>query len=337
MTHAATHHSITTVKRSEGRSSVAHAAYCAGLKMTDERTGLSHSYQRREDVHSVEVIGWRSTDPADLWNAAEAAEKRKDGQPARSSILALPHDLDDAARARIVRGYALHLRDRHNVAVMTAIHRPEKDGEGIEGLNDHVHIIETTRRVESGQLGAKVSEMSDRTQSRKEVQHRRAEWQRRVNAELAKAEKKDGVKRQRVDSSSLASRRLAGKTVRRPAKHDGPAITAMRRKDDSNAKQHDLSVFFGEARTDDGPPPLRSSGDTLADARRATDDAAGQHWMLSRALAREKAREAQEGRKRAEDAERQRKAAQRHEKQSKQITQQAKKRSKRVRDRGFER
>ena len=93
------HLSVKPVQRSAGRSSTAAAAYRAGKKIIDERTGEIHDYRRKSGVEDATIIlppeapGWAANRAA-LWNAAEAAEKRKDGTPAREYVVALPAELN---------------------------------------------------------------------------------------------------------------------------------------------------------------------------------------------------------------------------------------------------
>ena len=92
------HLSVKTVSRSAGRSATAAAAYRAGVKITDERTGEIHDYTRKGGVESAAVIlpdnapEW-ARDRAQLWNAAEQAEKRKNSTVAREFEIALPAEL----------------------------------------------------------------------------------------------------------------------------------------------------------------------------------------------------------------------------------------------------
>ncbi|WP_019742155.1 MobA/MobL family protein, partial [Pseudomonas savastanoi] len=76
------HASTKSIGRSAGRSSVAAAAYRSGTELVDMRTGLVHDYTRRGGVVSTEIMlpDGTSAERNALWNAAETAEKRKDGR-----------------------------------------------------------------------------------------------------------------------------------------------------------------------------------------------------------------------------------------------------------------
>lgn len=86
------HNSVKPVSRSSGRSACAAAAYRAGEVVHDQRTGLTHDYTKKADVDFTQLIGWSGT-RSELWNAAEAAEKRKDACVAREYEIGLPTEL----------------------------------------------------------------------------------------------------------------------------------------------------------------------------------------------------------------------------------------------------
>ena len=114
-----------------GASAVAGAAYRAGLDVTDLRTGERHDYTRKSGVVVSGILApadapdW-AQDPAQLWNAAEAAETRKNSVVAREFLVSLPHELTDEQRADLARDLTAHLVDRFGFAAMFAIHAPDK-------------------------------------------------------------------------------------------------------------------------------------------------------------------------------------------------------------------
>jgi ATP-dependent exoDNAse (exonuclease V) alpha subunit len=94
-----------------------------------------------------------------LWDEAERAEKRSNSRVAREYEMALPHELTQAQRLELVRGFAAGIADRHGVAVDFAIHAPHREG---DLGNQHAHLLATTRVIESGGLGEKAAiEWSD--------------------------------------------------------------------------------------------------------------------------------------------------------------------------------
>lgn len=100
------------VKRSAGQSAVTGAAYRAGERLQDERTGKVADFSRRgPEVRETLILAPSSApdwclDRQQLWNAAEAAEKRKDGRPARDVILGLAWELPPEEQRAIVAEFA---------------------------------------------------------------------------------------------------------------------------------------------------------------------------------------------------------------------------------------
>jgi hypothetical protein len=110
---------------------------------------MEHDYSKRTGVASSEILlppgaPARFGEREVLWNAVEAVEKRKDAQVAREVQLALPHELDTAARAVLVRGFVqAQFVDRGMIADV-AIHTPGEKG---DDRNHHAHVLLTTRAV----------------------------------------------------------------------------------------------------------------------------------------------------------------------------------------------
>lgn len=229
------HLSTKPVSRAAGRSATAAAAYRAGARITDERTGEIHDYTRKQGVeHSfiVAPFGVKSAyDREKLWNAAEAAEKRKDSRVAREFEIALPDELPEHERRRLAVEFARELVDRYGVAADVAIHAPSRDG---DERNHHAHILCTTRKVTQGEngellLGDKtVFELSDKKReslglgsSADELIEIREMWAQIANRSMGH------YTDQRIDHRSLKDQ---GITDRLPQVHLGPAVTQMHRR-----------------------------------------------------------------------------------------------------------
>ena len=142
------HLSTKPVSRASGRSAVAAMAYRAGVSLTNERDGLTHDYTAKRGVVHAEIVlpegveaAW-ARDRSDLWNGAEAAEKRKDARVAREFEIALPHELSAEERLAATREFAQGLADRYGAAVDFAIHAPHEES---DVRNFHAHVLMTTR------------------------------------------------------------------------------------------------------------------------------------------------------------------------------------------------
>lgn len=161
---------IKTFGRSDGSSAPGAAAYRAGERLRDERTGRIHDHSSRQDVlhkeivfpgrYSDSLLDW-ARDRESLWNAAELAETRKNARVAREYLVALPFELSHEQRIDLVRGFTQELADRYRFAVDVAIHSP-RDFPGSDPRNFHAHLLATTREVNTEGLGHKTTlEMGD--------------------------------------------------------------------------------------------------------------------------------------------------------------------------------
>lgn len=216
------HHSLRDIKRGQGQSAVKSAAYITGDSIFDARLGLTFGRPEKSGrVLAVGTVGpaGSSWTAGDLWSAAEKAETKSNARTGQTREVALPIELDEAAHKRLLNGFALWHRDTYGTAATWALHAPSGHG---DKRNTHGHINTTTRAVGMDaegrpQFGAKVRALGgNREQVATEIERGRAEWARRVNAELEKA-----GSRRRLDHRSHARRAEAG---------DGPALEASAHK-----------------------------------------------------------------------------------------------------------
>lgn len=222
---------MSVVSRSSGRSAVAAIAYRSGEKLTNERDGIAHDFERRYGVEHSEIIlpdgvnaAW-AMDRSSLWNAAERAEKRNDARVAREFVVALPHELSAEGRLDLTRAFAQDLANRYGAAVDFAIHAPHPDG---DVRNHHAHVMMTTRQVGEEGLGAKTyMERANKEllpqglpSTQMQLVDIRQSWEGMVNERLA-LEGHDI----RIDHRSHAERGLEIT----PTEHMGVAATSMQR------------------------------------------------------------------------------------------------------------
>lgn len=219
------HFQMKTLSRSEGRSATAAAAYRAGQKIEDERTGQTFDYSNRSGVLLAEVMtpDGHPMERAQLWNVAEAAEKRCNSVVAREFVVALPHELNREQQTELVKGYAQGLSERTGWAVDVAIHAPGKAG---DLRNVHAHLLCTTRTIERDPAGCPVAGSKTRgwdvrSSGSELLRSERSEWEQCVNRSLEAANRIE-----RVDCRSHAERQ----TGLAPQVHLGPTAMAMERK-----------------------------------------------------------------------------------------------------------
>lgn len=136
--------------RSKGHSAIAAISYRAGIKLVDQRTGLTHDFSDRDDVVFSEVLLPKDADTVFLdreilWNTVEAAEKRIDAQLCKDVVLALPKELDRVQQIELTRRFANAHFVANGLPTDIAIH---DHGDG----NPHAHILIPTRRLEGTQF-----------------------------------------------------------------------------------------------------------------------------------------------------------------------------------------
>lgn len=144
------HASFKQVKRADGRSSVAAAAYRSGTRLVDERTGEVNDYTRKGGVEHSAIFApagspsW-ATDRSQLWNAAEQKENRSNSMTARELEVGFPSEFNAAQRREAGSLIAQRLVEKFGVAVDIAYHEPGK----VEGdhPNYHAHILFTGRGI----------------------------------------------------------------------------------------------------------------------------------------------------------------------------------------------
>jgi ATP-dependent exoDNAse (exonuclease V) alpha subunit len=152
---------IDSITRTANSSAPAAAAYRAGEKIRDERTGRLHNHSRRNDVTHKEIMlpahldgqpmDWAKV-RASLWNAVERAETRNNARVAREIQVTLPAELSAERRLQMARTFSQEVADHYKVAVDLAIHDPRPSG---DPRNFHAHLLLTTREVTPTGLGAK--------------------------------------------------------------------------------------------------------------------------------------------------------------------------------------
>ena len=150
------------ISRSSGGSAVRSAAYNGRDAIEAERTGEVFYFRNRDAPEHHEVLlpanaAARFADAGVLWNAAEAAEKRKDAQVAREVVLALPADREVSTEDRIAlaRSFAETHFVSKGLAVQLDVHAPHGAEAESERANWHAHLLITTRRLEGDEFSAR--------------------------------------------------------------------------------------------------------------------------------------------------------------------------------------
>ncbi|MCQ0990582.1 MobQ family relaxase [Jiella marina] len=211
--------SAQIIGRKTGRSAVACAAYRSGEVIAETRTGQMHDYTRKQGITHTEIMAPQNApawmhDRAMLWNAVEAAERRKDAQLCREVQLSLPHELTADERRELVRGFVQKSFVDKGMIADLAIHQP---GPREDHRNHHAHVMLTMRELTGGGFGKKSREWNDRDR----LAEWRKEWEQHLNAALFRAGRAE-----RVDSRSYKDRGID----REPTQHLGPAAHQMEKR-----------------------------------------------------------------------------------------------------------
>jgi ATP-dependent exoDNAse (exonuclease V) alpha subunit len=215
------HLTVKCMSRSRGQSATAGAAYRSAQRIHDERTGELHDYSRKGGVLHRELVvpagapAW-ARQRERLWNAAEAAERRRNSTVAREFEVALPAELKAQERAQLAVDFARAIASRHRCAVDVSVHRP---GRGGDTRNHHAHLLCTTRRLTAEGFKDKTRELDDAKTG--EVAYWRERWAALTNERL----KERGLAI-RIDHRTLDAQGLE----RVPTVHKGPLLTALERR-----------------------------------------------------------------------------------------------------------
>lgn len=138
------HMSIKNISRAKGKTAIAAAAYRAGTILTDQETGITHSYTQKTEVAYTEIIlpehaPEEYANREILWNEVQKVETQDRARLAREWEVALPNELDLDQAKTLIHDFAGSLV-KEGMCVDVSIHW--KDG------NHHAHIMGTTRPID---------------------------------------------------------------------------------------------------------------------------------------------------------------------------------------------
>lgn len=206
--------------RSAGRSATGSAAYRAGEKITDERTGLIHNYEKKGEhgVDETTILAPPNSpnwvhDRAQLWNKVELGEKRKDSQLYRELIVAIPKELKTDQMKELVIEYAQDNFVSKGMVADVAFHN-------LKGDNPHAHIMMTMRKLDATKatgFGKKERAWNDKEQ----LQIWREQWSEHANEKLAK-----NGHEERIDHRTLEAQGIE----RIPQIHLGAKVIKMEKR-----------------------------------------------------------------------------------------------------------
>ncbi|HBL5403620.1 TPA: MobA/MobL family protein, partial [Enterobacter hormaechei] len=158
------HLDFKIVKRSEGRSSVAKAAYHARCRITDERTGDTYDYSRRTDLYGHFILAPANApahiikDSTALWNEVESVERQHNGQTSRYFDVSIPAELNNDEKKKLVLEYCQKNFVEKGMIADIAFHDLDSD-------NPHAHVMLTLKTIGPEGFGKKERSWNDRKMS----------------------------------------------------------------------------------------------------------------------------------------------------------------------------
>lgn len=155
------HLDFKIVKRSEGMTSVAKAAYHARTRITDDRIGETFDFSHRTDLHGHLILAPVSA-PAHivesssaLWNEVERVERQQNGQTARYFDVAIPVELNNDDKKKLVAEYCQkNFVDKGMIADI-AFH-------DLDSKNPHAHVMLTLKTIGPEGFGKKDRSWNDK-------------------------------------------------------------------------------------------------------------------------------------------------------------------------------
>lgn len=189
------HLEFKIVKRSEGMSSCRKAAYHARCRITDERTGNTYDFSHRSDLFHHQILAPVSA-PAHiiesstaLWNEVERVERQKDGQTARYFDIAIPCELSNQDKIKLVVEYCQkNFVDKGMIADI-AFH-------DLDGNNPHAHVMLTLKPITADGFGKKERSWNDK----KNVILWRESWSVIANRYLTAAGSNERIDHRSIDA-----------------------------------------------------------------------------------------------------------------------------------------
>lgn len=148
---------VSVIKRSEGRSVVAVAAYCSGSRLHDERLGRDVSFEGRCNLLHSEILlpvgapeRWLKREV--FWNEVEAIEERGDAQLAREVELVLPWELSSDSGICLARDFIMEQFISRGIVVDFNVHRAI----GADGVRKNfAHALFSMREIAENGFGKK--------------------------------------------------------------------------------------------------------------------------------------------------------------------------------------
>jgi len=254
------HAHVKNFSRRNGESSIAAAAYRAGLDLIDTHSRVVHRYSQRHGVVMHRMLAPQGApawcfEPEVFWDMNEAGETRNNARVARELEVSLPHELSADQREKLALDLGQALVDRYHCAVLVAVHLPSRSG---DQRNHHTHLLMSARQVTPIGLGERAGAELDARSGRGHAELRAL---RSLVADMVNASLADAKIATRVDHRSLATQAVAAAEAgdlaralgldRKPSVHRGKIETAlMRRRASEEERRAEVSALIDQAQAE---------------------------------------------------------------------------------------
>lgn len=253
------HFTAKAVSFGKGQSAVHTAAYNARTQLQQEREGrqtaeyLSHGATLFSGIFAPKGAPDWVQDREQLWNRAEAAERQKNGQPARNIEFAFPHQLDQQQREWLLKDFVREQFVRKGMIADANIHAPHPGG---DERNYHAHVLVTMRELDGENFAKTKNRDWNKREQLEQWRERWAEMGARalertghhIEAERWKHGHKT-LEAQREAALQRGDKEYAEAVNREATQHRGPHVDAMERKGIETERGEARREILGRAET----------------------------------------------------------------------------------------
>ncbi|ELY5258278.1 MobA/MobL family protein [Yersinia enterocolitica] len=189
------HLEFKIVKRSEGMSSCRKAAYHARCRITDDRTGNTYDFSHRSDLFHHQILApvsapsYITESSTALWNEVERVERQKDGQTARYFDVAIPCELNNKDKIKLVLEYCQNNFVDKGMIADIAFH-------DLDSNNPHAHVMLTLKPITAEGFGKKDRSWNEK----KNVILWREAWSTLTNGYLEAAGTEERIDHRSIDA-----------------------------------------------------------------------------------------------------------------------------------------
>ncbi len=138
--------SVKVIKRSEGKSIVAAAAYRSGEEIENQWDGITHNYTNKHYIEHTEIMlpdhaPCEYQSRSKLWNAVEMSEKSSTARLGKEVLLALPREMSLSEQVALVKDYVKRTFVDDGMCADIAIHNPPLRNDLGQPIDYNNHLL----------------------------------------------------------------------------------------------------------------------------------------------------------------------------------------------------